>query len=84
MADKVKILAPDSNGKLVETIGESMNIVEAKEPWAEYILEDETKIKMKQAAINIVRLDQKNPDGTPIYVLQGHPMMLVIPKLENV
>jgi hypothetical protein len=81
MADKVKVLAPNPNGPLVETIGESMDIIEIKEPWAEYILEDGTKIKAKQAIVNIVKLDQKNPDGTPVYVLQGQPMMLVIPKL---
>jgi hypothetical protein len=81
MADRVKVLAPNSNGQLVETIGESMDIIETKEPWAEYILEDGTKIKTKQAVVNIVRLDQKNPDGTPVYVLQGHPMMLAVPKL---
>jgi hypothetical protein len=81
MADKIKVLAPYPNGQLTETIGESMDIIEFKEPWAEYVLEDGTKIKAKQAVLNIVRLDQKNPDGTPVYVLQGQPMMLVIPKL---
>jgi hypothetical protein len=81
MADKVKVLAPNPNGQFTETIGESMDIIEVKEPWAEYILEDGTKIKAKQAVVNIVKLDQKNPDGTPVYVLQGQPMMLVIPKL---
>jgi hypothetical protein len=81
MADKIKVLAPNPNGQLTETIGDSMDIIESKEPWAEYVLEDGTKIKAKQAVVHIVRLDQKNPDGTPVYVLQGQPMMFVIPKL---
>jgi len=42
MAEKMKVLAPDATGKLSETIGENMDIVEFKEPWSEYILEDET------------------------------------------
>ena len=82
MAEKMKILTPDpTTGKLSETIGENMDILEAKEPWSEYILEDGTKIRAKQAAINIVKLDMKNPDGTPAYVLQSQQMMLIIPKL---
>jgi len=82
MAERMKILAPDATGKLCETIGESMDIRELKEPWAEYVLEDGTKIKARQTAVNIVKLDQKNPDGTPVYLLQSQSMMLVIPPIE--
>jgi len=81
MAEKMKILAPDANGKISETIGELMNVVDSKEPWSEYILENGTKIKAKQSVINIVKLDTINPDGTPVYVLQGQSVMSVIPKL---
>ena len=82
MAEKMKILAPDpTTGKLSEVIGENMDILESKEPWSEYALEDGTKIKAKQAAVNIVKLDQKTPDGNPVYVLQSQQMMLVLPKL---
>jgi hypothetical protein len=44
MAEKMKLLAPDATGKLCETIGDSMEIREAKEPWSEYVLEDGIKI----------------------------------------
>ncbi|MDR2632117.1 MAG: hypothetical protein LBC51_00650 [Treponema sp.] len=81
MGDKVKFLLPETNGQSTETTGESMEIIEAKEPWAEYILEDGAKIRAKQVVMKIVKLNQKNPDGTPVYILQGHPMMFVIPKL---
>ena len=82
MAEKMKILAPDpTTGIISEIIGENMDILESKEPWSEYVLEDGTKIKAKQAAVNILKLDQKNPDGTPVYMLQSQQMMLVIPKL---
>jgi hypothetical protein len=66
MADTIKVLVPTpQNDQLAETIGESMDIIEAREPWSEYaVLEDGTKIKSKQTVINIVKLDQKNPDGT--------------------
>jgi len=83
MAEKMKVLAPDpTTGKLSETIGENMNILELKEPWSEYILEDGNKIRARQAIVNIVKLDQKNPDGTPVYLLQSQPMMLVIPPIN--
>ena len=82
MAEKMKVLAPDVTGKLSETIGENMDIVEFKEPWSEYVLGDGTKIRARQAAVNIVKLEQKNPDGTPVYLLQSQPMMLVIPPIN--
>jgi hypothetical protein len=82
MAEKMKTFVPDpTTGKLSEAIGESMDIVEFKEPWSEYILEDGTKIKAKQAVVNIVKLDKIAPDGNPTYVLQSQQMMLVVPKL---
>jgi hypothetical protein len=81
MAEKMKVYAPDPTGSMSEIVGENMDIIQLKEPWAEYILEDGTKIKTKQAIINIVKLDQKNPDGTPVYVLQSQSMMSIIPKI---
>ena len=77
----MKVLVPDAVGKMSETVGENMDICESKEPWSEYILEDGTKIKTKQAVINIVKLEQKNQDGTSVYVMQGQTMMSVIPKI---
>jgi hypothetical protein len=82
MAEKMKISAPDAVGNLTETIGESMDIIEAKEPWSEYVLENGTKIKTKQAVMNIVKLDRTSPDGNPVYVVQSQPMMLILPKIE--
>jgi len=81
MAEKIKVLAPDATGKFSETIGENMDVRESKEPWSEYVLEDGTKIKTKQVVMNIVKLDQKTPDGTPIYVLQSQSIMSVTPKI---
>jgi len=82
MAERMKVLAPDVTGKLCETIGESMDIRESKEPWSEYVLEDGIKIKARQTVVNIVKLDQKNPDGTHVYLLQSQSTMLVIPPIE--
>ena len=81
MAEKMKILVPDLTGQMTEAVGENMDICEAKEPWSEYMLEDGSKIKVKQVAINIVKLEQKNPDGTPNYIIQGQTIISVIPKI---
>jgi hypothetical protein len=81
MSDKIKVMAPTQDGKFYETIGESMEILNSKEPWSEYVLEDGTKIKAKQTVVNIIKLDQKNPDGTPVFLMQGQPMMVVVPKI---
>ena len=40
MAGKMKVFAPDSTGKMSETVGENMDIIEAKEPWAEAVFEE--------------------------------------------
>jgi len=82
MAERMKLLVPDITGNLCETIGDSMEIREAKEPWSEYVLEDGIKIKAKQTVVNIVKLDQKNPDGTHVYLLQSQSAMLVIPPIQ--
>lgn len=81
MAEKMKALVPDATGKMIEAVGENMDICESKEPWSEYILEDGTKIKAKQAVINIIKLEQKAPDGSPVYVLQGQTLMSMVPKI---
>jgi hypothetical protein len=81
MAEKMKVSVPDAAGNISEAVGESMDIISSKEPWSEYVLEDGTKIKARQAAINIVKLDRTGSDGSPVYLLQSQPMMFVIPKI---
>ena len=81
MGDKIKISIPDGDGTINDTIGENMEILDVKEPWAEYVLENGAKIRAKQTIINIVKLDKKNPDGTDIYIMQGQPVMYVIAKV---
>lgn len=81
MAERMTVFVPDPlTGKLSEDVGDNMNILESKELWSEYVLEDGNKIKTKQAVVNIVKLNKTAPDGNPVYVLQSQPMMFVIPK----
>ena len=81
MAGKMKTMVPDATGNMREAIGEIMDVIESKEPWSEYLLEDGNRIRTKQAIVNILKLDQMNPDGTPVYVMQSQSVMSVIPKI---
>jgi hypothetical protein len=81
MADKMKVPVQGPDGTIDEKIGTIMEVTESKEPWSEYTLEDGTKIRIKQALVNIVKLDdEKAPNGDPILIIQAQQAMTVIPK----
>jgi hypothetical protein len=41
------------------------------EDWAEYQCDDGTLLKLKTIVGRIIRLDQRKPDGEPIYVVHS-------------
>jgi hypothetical protein len=82
MADKIKVPLVNPNGTTSHEIGTLMEVIESKEPWSEYVLEDGTKIRLKQTLVNVVRLDdKKNLNGEPVYSIQSQPTMSIIPKI---
>lgn len=82
MADKMKVPFTNPDGSVSQETGTRLEITDSKEPWSEYTLEDGTKIRSRQAVINIVKLDdKKNANGEPVYVVQGHQTMSIIPKI---
>jgi hypothetical protein len=64
-------------------MGTIVEIKDFKEPWAEYSLEDGTKIKMKQTVVNIVKMDNNDAAGNPVYVVQSQPLINTIFKDIN-
>ena len=42
------------------------------EPWVEYNLADGNTLLIKHIILKIIRAEQKNPDGSPVYAVQGH------------
>ena len=59
-------LGYDPTGK-----SESVDIISSKDGWSEYTLADGTVIRAKGIVLDAKRMiDQYNPDGTPIYVMQ--------------
>jgi hypothetical protein len=55
-----------------------MEIKNTNEAWSEYSLEDGNRIRMKQAVVSIIKTDQRNLDGTPLYVIQSQPIIQTI------
>jgi hypothetical protein len=41
--------------------------VRSPEVWNTYVLEDGTTLKVKLVMLNVIRLDEYAPDGTPVY-----------------
>lgn len=71
------------DGKLVKEYGEMVTVVEQKEPWSEYRLEDGTLIRTKQTLMQLVKMDTPGPDGKPVYTMQTQPTIMVIPNIDN-
>jgi len=83
MADKVKVPFRNPDGSMSQEIGTLMEIREPKEQWSEYMLDDGTKIRLKQALVSVVKLDnKKNQNGEPVYSIQSQPTVLVFPKAD--
>jgi hypothetical protein len=71
------------NGQWEKGVGELVNIVEQKEPWSEYYLEDGTIIRTKNTALQIIKMEVPGPDGKPTYSMQVQPNTVIIPKVED-
>jgi hypothetical protein len=70
---RIKLPLPD--GTFVE--GVDVEIVEAIERWSELTLEDGTLLKVKSVVVQTIRTDNYDPDGNPIYVIRGAPLMAI-------
>jgi hypothetical protein len=78
---RVPFVGPD--GAITQETGTLVNVVKTDEPWSEYVLEDGTKLRMKQTVINVVRLDDKDDNGNPMYSIQSQQTLFVIPQVEE-
>ncbi len=68
-----KIRVPIGN-KMVE--GEEMNFTILKEDWNEYKLDDGTIIKFKSVVSKIVRTNEYNKEGEPIYYVRSSSVVV--------
>ena len=51
--------------------GEEVEFQTETENFNSYILHDGTRIRFKAVALKFIRLDQYNPQGEPIYMVQA-------------
>jgi len=63
------------NGQTTEA--SDVPIVQSNEDWREYRLEDGSTLRIKFAVGSVMRLDDFDADGNPIYVVKG--TLLTIP-----
>jgi hypothetical protein len=71
--DNVKRNYPLPNGQQVT--GEEVDFEVEREGFNSYILADGTKLKLKQVVAQIIRLDAWGPDGKPMYMINGSPVV---------
>jgi hypothetical protein len=69
----VKRKYPLPNGQ--EVTGEEVEFEVEREGFNVYILADGTKLRVKNVVAQIVRLDAWGPDGTPMYMMNGGPVV---------
>ena len=58
-----------------------LNIIDSKEPWSEYTIDDGTIIRVKPVVTKIILLE-KDGNQSPSYTLSIHPIIDVVKKDE--
>jgi hypothetical protein len=54
--------------------GKAVDFEAAKEDWSIYKLSDGTTIRFKAVVTKIIRTNEVNPDGEPLYHVQWQPV----------
>lgn len=81
MSDKT-VNVPMPNGETKP--GVEVDVEESKEKWSEFTLSDGAVIKIKITLVGAVRVQgQFDPDGNPMYVVKGQPVMVVTSAPES-
>jgi hypothetical protein len=83
MADRMKVPFINPDGTITQKIGTLVKVTKTDEQWSEYSLEDGTKLRMKQTIINVVKLDDKNDNGDPMYSIQSQQTLSVVPQIKE-
>lgn len=65
-------------------VGTPVNVDTSTERWSEYELSDGSVLKLKNLVASVMRIDGKwDPEGNPMYVIKGAPIMLVASFPDN-
>jgi hypothetical protein len=60
-------------GKTVE--GESVEFDPVREEWSTYTCQDGTTLRLRSVVTEIIRLDEYNPQGDPIYMINSQNIL---------
>jgi hypothetical protein len=75
----VKVEYPPGSGQSRDAV--SVKVVSANEPWAEYALEDGSRIKAKAVLVDVLRIEgEYDLEGNPAYLLKANGVMSVTPQ----
>ena len=75
MAKIVKIAGP--GGQPIE--GEEVEFKVVSEPWCTYQLDDGYTVKLKLIVSQVVRTNQRDADGNPVYIVRSSNVLAVSP-----
>ena len=75
MGEEAEPLIRTPDGRLVT--GKKLNFKTIKEEWNEYELEDGSKLYVKLALIDVVRLNEFSQFGEPVYNIISHNLVKV-------
>jgi hypothetical protein len=70
-----RIKFPVAGGGVIE--GTEVQLTESIERWTELKLEDGTVLRVKPVVTTVIRLDQYDPQGNPMYAVQGGQTMVL-------
>lgn len=76
MGNRTTINVPTPTG-IIQKEGTIIDVVESSEVWSSYKLEDGTVLKVKQVLVKVVKLDEKDPTGKPIYLTEAQPIVSI-------
>jgi hypothetical protein len=68
------------NGKQVT--GQQVDVESSNESWNTYKLEDGAVLKIKSVLLDVVRLDEYDKEGNPVYQFTAHQIIGVTPPDE--
>ena len=73
MPTKVRVPSPTKQGEMTE--GVVVDVQSIKENWNEYQLEDGTRLRMRLVVHQVLRLQEINDRGEPIYVIKSQNIL---------
>ena len=76
MGKRTTVKVPTPTG-IVTKEGVIVDVKTATENWSSYELEDGSVLKVKQVLIKVIKLDECDNEGKPVYITEAQPIISV-------